>query len=62
MGWIKNNNDENYDGDDKRPVTNDNPALERTDNEGVRAQKKTHGAIYQKLVTNRDMHLRVLKL
>ena len=41
MGWIKNNNDENYDGDDKRPVTNDNPALERTDNEGVRAQKKT---------------------
>ena len=41
VGWIKNNNDEDYDGDDKRSVTNDNPALERTENEGVRAQKKT---------------------
>ena len=37
----KNNNDEDYDGDDKRSVTNDNPALERTDNEEVRARKKT---------------------
>ena len=40
IGWIKNYNDQDYDGDDKRSVTNDNPALERTDNEEVRAQKK----------------------
>ena len=38
----KNNNDEDYDGDDKRSVTNDNPALERTDNEEVRAHKKRY--------------------
>ena len=41
IGWIKNYNDQDYDGDDKRSVTNGNPALERTDNEEVHAQKKT---------------------
>ena len=39
--WIKNNNDEDYDGDDKHSVTNENPAQERADIEEVRAQKKT---------------------
>ena len=37
----KNNNDEDYDGDDKHSVTNDNPAQERADIEELRALKKT---------------------
>ena len=39
--WIKNNNDEGYEGDDRHSVTNENPAQEWADIEEMRARKQT---------------------